>query len=362
MTKESFNKILFLVIYWVLTAVFYVFFEGAIETFWAMFYSVKGFDYDLGRILLIVFIVAFLGAIALASFEVLFFGKMLKKKPFGYALIVKSLFYLASIFLLSSIGTIISYSLHLESPVFSSAVLNQFANYLSSPKIWVIMIYWGIAVSSGLFLLEVSEKFGPGVLVNFLLGKYHQPKEETRIFMFLDLKSSTEYAEKLGHLKYSRLIQDCFYDLTDVVIQHKARIYQYVGDEVVLTWRRDEGIKNNNCIKVFFAYEKALRDRVDYYSEKYHIHPEFKAGLNAGFVTVAEVGALKKELAYHGDAIITASRIRSECNTVKRRLLISADLLSIMENIDDDFKVESMGVCRLRGKQNVIGLFSVEEN
>ena len=27
--------------------------------------------------------------------------------------------------------------------------------------------------------------------------------------------------------------------------------------------------------------------------------PEFKAGLSSGYVTVAEVGELKKELAYH---------------------------------------------------------------
>ncbi|MHA1992727.1 MAG: hypothetical protein ACW98A_17360 [Candidatus Hodarchaeales archaeon] len=66
-------------------------------------------------------------------------------------------------------------------------------------------------------------------MLNFILGKYHHPKEEKRTFMFMDLKSSTTYAEKLGHIEYNKLIQDCFFDLTDVVAENNANIYQYVG-------------------------------------------------------------------------------------------------------------------------------------
>ena len=43
--------------------------------------------------------------------------------------------------------------------------------------------------------------------------------------------------------------------------------------------------------------------------KKYRMVPEFKAGVNSGHVTVAEVGELKKEPAYQGDVLITAARI-----------------------------------------------------
>lgn len=76
--------------------------------------------------------------------------------------------------------------------------------------------------------------------------------------MFLDLISSTKYAEKLGHKRYSMMIQDCYSDLTDAVIECSAQIYQYVGDEVVLTWDKSMGIKNNNCIKAFFEFKQIL--------------------------------------------------------------------------------------------------------
>ena len=85
-------------------------------------------------------------------------------------------------------------------------------------------IYWRIACMSALFILQVNDKFGQGVLISFLLGKYHRPKEDDRIFMFMDLKSSTTYAEKLGHIKYSQFIQDCFFDITDVITKYDAKI------------------------------------------------------------------------------------------------------------------------------------------
>jgi len=39
--------------------------------------------------------------------------------------------------------------------------------------------------------------------------------------------------------------------------------------------------------------------------------------MNAGVVTVAEVGKYKKEIAYHKDTINTAARIQVKCNELK---------------------------------------------
>ena len=196
------------------------------------------------------------------------------------------------------------------------------------------------------------------MLINFLLGKYHRPKEDKRIFMFMDLKSSTAYAEKLGHIKYSQLLQDCFFDLTDIVLAYEAKIYQYVGDEVVLSWDLDEGINHENCLKTFFEYDHLLKNKGEYYKNKYGFIPEFKAGLNLGSVTVAEVGEIKKELAYHGDVLNTASRIQSKCNIFNKKLLISEQVKSSFQNIGS-FSFEFLGDTPLKGKENPVNIYSV---
>ena len=176
--------------------------------------------------------------------------------------------------------------------------------------------------------------------------------------MFMDLKSSTTLAERLGHIKYSQLIQDCYYDLTDIVLAYEAKIYQYVGDEVVLSWDVDKGINHQNCLKMFFAYDSLLQSKSGYYQKKYEVVPEFKAGLNLGPVTVAEVGEIKKELAYHGDVLNTAARIQSKCNDYKKKILISEQIKSRFES-QSNYDFEFLGDVFLKGKENSVNIYAV---
>jgi adenylate cyclase len=43
---------------------------------------------------------------------------------------------------------------------------------------------------------QMSMMVGTRVLLNLMLGRYHSPKEEDRIFMFLDMAGSTTHAER----------------------------------------------------------------------------------------------------------------------------------------------------------------------
>jgi len=209
------------------------------------------------------------------------------------------------------------------------------------------------------FLRLVSLKFGPGNLWKMLIGSFHHPKEENRIFMFLDLKSSTTIAEKLGHIKYSRLIQDCFTDLY-IVEQNEAEVYQYLGDEAILSWDVSSGIKDNNCLEAYFNFTHLLNSKKDYYSTEYGIVPEFKAGMNGGKVTVAEVGVIKKDIAFHGDTLNTASRIQDKCLELRKNLLISGFLEKKL-SWNKKFVRQPIGKIQLRGKEREIQIFSVEE-
>jgi adenylate cyclase len=367
MRKTQLNKILFLVSYWTLASIFYVsFFYVSFKAAIIDGYALVGIGtpYDFSINLAVAIIGTIFPSTAIASFEILYFNKLLSRKPFGITLLIKTSFYLISIFIFSSIAKISAYSLNFSKSIFHTEVIDSFVRYLSNPGLIMMMVFWGLAVMSGLFILQINDKLGQGVLINYLLGKYHHPKEEIRIFMFLDLKSSTAYAEEHGHLKYSQLLQDCFYDLTDVVIKRDASVYQYVGDEVVLTWDLKKGIKDNNCLNTFFDFDKVLKKKRDYYKENYGTIPEFKAGLHYGEAIITEIGGAKKEIAYHGDTLNTTSRIQASCNELKNCFLISADLLSILHDkeLDEKYIIESKGIAKLKGKKYVVGLFSVEEN
>ena len=214
----------------------------------------------------------------------------------------------------------------------------QLIEFYTSQMFYVVLIYFFIVGVLIEIFYEIDSKLGKGVFVKFLLGRYFKPKEEERIFLFMDLKSSTHYAEKLGHFKYSRLIQDCFKDLTYAVKKNRGNIYQYVGDEAVLTWKLKNGVKDRRCIQLFFDFRNTIENRKTYYMHEYGMLPEFKASAHVGKVMVAEVGDLKSEIAYHGDAINTAARIQGLCNTYRAKLLISLDLLVKLESENGNLK------------------------
>lgn len=221
-------------------------------------------------------------------------------------------------------------------------------------------IFYGYIIMIDILLSlfrQVNLMLGPGVLKKLMKGEFYNPREEERVFMFLDLKSSTEMAERLGHLQYSQLIQDCFNDLA-VVTESQAQIHQYVGDEAVLTWPKSLGLRNQNCLKAFFDFKNRIEEREAYYLEKYGYKPFFKAGVNMGKVMVAEVGQTKKEIAYHGDTINTAARIQGKCNEFGSELLISKTLSEALTE-DIPYNVKLVGDIPLRGKEQHVALYAV---
>ncbi len=283
------------------------------------------------------------------------FEKLVSKKlTMGLRMFFKNIVYL--------IVTIALFTLAIE--IFSSInqlnINNEFGWWRTNKTFRAIVLYIILCSFVFSFLKIAIEKFGKGVFIKMLMGKYKNPKEEKRIFMFLDLKSSTGIAEELGHFKYSQLIQDCFYDLNEVTPKYDAEIYQYVGDEAVLCWPYKKGLANTNCVRLFFAFQRQKLAKKEYYSEKYGLVPEFKAGLHGGVLMVAEVGIVKKELAYHGDVINTSARIQEECNKHNVRILISETLLKDLR-VDNSFSSTSLGTVPLKGKHKKINIHTLSE-
>jgi len=217
----------------------------------------------------------------------------------------------------------------------------------------------GATIGVMLFFSEVSDNLGQGVLKNFLIGRYHQAREEERIFMFLDMKSSTTIAEKLGHVRYYQLLNEYYADITEAIIQTSGQIYQYVGDEVVVSWKLKDGINGNNCLRCFFTIKDIFSDRSEEYIREFGLVPGFKAGIHYGKVTTGEIGVVKKEIIFTGDVLNTTARIQSICNAHEVDILISNDLLFKL-NTGDEYTLKEIGKCELKGKDKKIDILSIK--
>lgn len=287
--------------------------------------------------------------IAFGLIELFFDRIMFRRLRLGMVILLKMFAY----FLMMNL--IAAAIMELANQVFGISLDNRRGIWRRDMTFWVAIAYVILASLVFSFIKISNEKFGRGIFLKMLLGKYKKPTEEHRIFMFLDLKSSTAIAEQLGHFKYSQLIQDCFYDLNEIVPQYGAEIYQYVGDEAVLSWPYQKGLANNQCVRLFFGFQDLLQARQSYYEGKYGLVPQFKAGLHGGKLMVAEVGVVKKELAFHGDVINTSARIQSECNNYNVPILISQALVDALDT-GSEFTHKSLGSVQLKGKNQEVNI------
>src|SRR5205085_12323298 len=96
------------------------------------------------------------------------------------------------------------------------------------------------------------------------------------------LYSSTTIAEKMSSKKFFNLLKEVYRDITGPILNSQGEIYQYVGDEVVVTWPVEKGLEDNNCLQCFFRIQQALELRKMYYNDEYDMLPSFKAGLHIG--------------------------------------------------------------------------------
>jgi len=219
------------------------------------------------------------------------------------------------------------------------------------------ILYWMVLFVLTQLIIEVNEKYAPGVFMDILLGKYIEPKIERRIVMFMDLKDSTPIAEKLGHQQYFKFIREFIYQISNALIEHGGGIYQYVGDEVVVSWLFEK--KNTRqCMEALIEARKNLQKKGEHFRRRFGIIPEFRVGIHLGDVTVGEIGVIKKDIAMSGDTMNTTARIRSACSELNQKYIVSKDF---KENVDlKEWQTESLGIVELKGKNHGIELFSLK--
>lgn len=262
-----------------------------------------------------------------------------RRLPFLVAVVAKAATYvgaLTAIFLGSAF--VVGWSQGLTLQDFREALPENFAMIGTAFALYLVVI----------FLSHLNSLLGPGVLLRFMTGRYHRPRKERRIFMFVDIEGSTELARKLSLEHYYGLVNDFFRDVATPVLDSRGEIYEYVGDEVVISWEYEAGLRDANCVRAFFEIEKAIWKQSGEYVRRYGTVPSFKAALHEGEVIAAEMGGAKRVIAFNGEVLNVTARIRSECGRLGRRLLASRQLVDRL-SIPDQVTPTSLGRVDLRG-------------
>jgi len=208
-------------------------------------------------------------------------------------------------------------------------------------------------------LLQASSLVGRRTFRNLILGRYRRPRAERRFFLFVDVIGSTAIAERLGPLQAHRFLAAVFSAIAEPVASSEGEIYQYVGDEIVVTWTEAEGVPDARPLRCFFRMEEALRERGARFLGDFNVEPRLRAALHLGEVIAGEIGELRRAIVYHGDVMNTASRLEQATRDQGVRFIASADALRALGS-PPDMKFRDLGELALRGRREPIRASAVD--
>ncbi|WP_085905761.1 adenylate/guanylate cyclase domain-containing protein [Kiloniella majae] len=290
------------------------------------------------------------GSSLLWAFEIFFvpsqYGVFLRKMSIVSAIFIKSLV-VVCIVMLTAIFS--GYAFHGR---FNLEFFTE-AHYIR------VLIIVGILFIALQTATQVIRIIGARALINILLGKYRQPVQENRIFMFLDIVGSTTLAERLGDLGVQHMINEFFFDITEPILEHGGEIHRYIGDQVIVTWPLSAGTANIRVIQCCFAINRLINAKAQKYEKKFGFVPGFRIGLHGGPVVIGHCGDQKQEISYFGDTINTAARIEQQCKALDCPLIISSELLNRI-SLPKDYIAQHLSTVQLRGRQEETELFTIK--
>jgi len=194
-----------------------------------------------------------------------------------------------------------------------------------------------------------------------LLGRYRRPFAERRFFLFVDVVGSTAIAERLGPLEAHRFLAAVFSAVAEPIELCRGEIYQYVGDEVVITWVEADGVPDARPLRCFFAMGDAIAADTRQFRERFGVQPALRAALHLGEVIAGEVGQVRRAIVFHGDVMNTAGRLEQATREVGCFFIASADALAALGPLPGT-QTRDLGALTLRGRAEPLHAFCVERS
>lgn len=205
---------------------------------------------------------------------------------------------------------------------------------------------------------QLAGLVGERTVRDIVRGSYHHPRIEERFFLFVDIAGSTPLAERIGPVAVHRFLGRVFQAASNSTDDFGGEVYQYVGDEIVITWAVSDGRTGARPIACFFAIQNALVRAAPEFENDFGVAPRLRAALHAGPVVAGEVGGSWRAVVFHGDVMNTTSRLEHATRDLDRAFLVTEDALDLLEGLES-YSIEDLGLQQLRGRAAPVRVHAV---
>lgn len=307
------------------------------------------------------FTIGLIGGLMVSYLELVVFDPLKRRGSFLKMLALKTFIYFTFFAVLIPLVMCFNESIFLDRGFLEHFRSEQFQDFLWYGDYNVILFYAFIFIGIIIFVRQINRKLGQGVLLNYIFGHYHEPHEVERIFMHLDLRSSTTIAEELGGIRYHNFLHEFFLDVTNSFLATRGVIYDYVGDQIVVTWTMANGLSNANCIIAYFQIKNRIRELREKYLKKYGRVPRFSTSYHCGKVIVGELGDVKSQLVYQGEVLFQTAAIEKMYSQLElqEQILLSQSLLDRL-TLPRLYRAVQVGEI-LDTEQGRIAIYTLEE-
>ncbi|MCB0795869.1 MAG: adenylate/guanylate cyclase domain-containing protein [Flavobacteriales bacterium] len=226
--------------------------------------------------------------------------------------------------------------------------------YFSTFDLVRVMLRVVIITTATILLVQLEELMGRRMFLGYVLGRYERPTPEERVMLTLDLVGSTTLAEKMGDLKYFRFLNTTYSLMTDAVLRNEAQIHKYIGDEVIFSWPMRIGVREQNCLDLYFDIVERLEEHAQEMNVEFGELPRYRAAVHGGRVISAQIGHIKRAIEFSGDVMNTVSRMLGASKELGTGLLVSAELLDRIPDVRSRFEVRERHVLQVRGRKREV--------
>jgi adenylate cyclase len=231
----------------------------------------------------------------------------------------------------------------------------------SHKSFWINITYCVAFLVLANLVLGIANIIGPRAFLNFVIGRYHSPVEENRFVLFVDIAGSTGLAERLGGVGIHRFLDRTFRLLTLAVVDYRGEVLDYVGDEIIVTWRESSGAVDCRPLRCFMVMRDELSRASGQFEREFGAVPRIRGSLHFGPVIVGEIGDIKRAIVFNGDVMNTAARLEELSRNVDGGFLASRAAMQRFGSAPP-FAVRDLGRLPIRGRADGIDAVGIGAN
>jgi class 3 adenylate cyclase len=172
-----------------------------------------------------------------------------------------------------------------------------------------------------------------------------EPAHATATILYSDIEAFTSIAETMPPETVVQMLNEYFSAVIEPVEKHGGVINQFQGDAMLITFNVPVADPEHadRAVRAAIEMQQAVNGKTFA-----GVQLKTRIGIATGKVIAGNVGSGERvNYTVHGDAVNLAARLEQLNKEHGTRILVSAETIALLKG---DYRIESMGAMRVRGK------------